>query len=236
MEKEYYVYAYLRENGKPYYIGKGKGNRAYCKRGRTTSPPRNKNKIIFLKKNLSEKDAFKYEEYYIFILGRKDIGTGILRNRTNGGEGNSGRVVSVETKSKISKSRLGDKNPFFGKRGEQTSMFGRKHSPETKRKIAESLKGKRLSEESRQKISRKNKGRKRSEGVKKAMSERAKLRLGDKNSFFGKTHSQETKEKISAKNKGRVLNTMWITNGIECRRVDRNSVIPEGYYPGRKLK
>ena len=43
----------------------------------------------------------------IFVLGRKDLGTGVLRNRTNGGEGSSGAVVGAETKKKISKANSG---------------------------------------------------------------------------------------------------------------------------------
>jgi hypothetical protein len=85
---EYYTYAYLREDGTPYYIGKGKGNRAYLISGHKTHgiyPPPNE-RIVILKKNLTEDDAFKHEIYMINIFGRKDIKTGILYNKTNGGD------------------------------------------------------------------------------------------------------------------------------------------------------
>jgi hypothetical protein len=45
----YYTYAYLREDGTPYYIGKGKGNRIKSKQ-RNINPPKNNSRIIFLKK------------------------------------------------------------------------------------------------------------------------------------------------------------------------------------------
>jgi len=51
-----------------------------------------------------------------------------------------GRHLSEETKRKIS-------DAMFGKRGKDTSMFGRQHSEETKRKMSESQKGKHPSEE-----------------------------------------------------------------------------------------
>ena len=98
----FYTYAYLREDKTPYYVGKGKGNRAYNKHQKGISVPKNKSRIIFLKQNLTEEEAFKHEIYMIAVFGRKDLGTGILRNRSYGGEGPSGAVRSEEWRRSIS--------------------------------------------------------------------------------------------------------------------------------------
>lgn len=95
MSNQYYTYAWLREDRTPYYIGKGIGNRAYRAHRRGDSyisaPPRNR--VIFLKTNLTEFDAYKHENYIISVLGIKENG-GILINMSYGGEGSSGRKAS----------------------------------------------------------------------------------------------------------------------------------------------
>jgi hypothetical protein len=101
-ELKYYVYAYLRESdGSPYYIGKGQGNRHLSKK-HTVNIPKNKSLIVILEQNLTEVGAFALERKYIKWYGRKDNNTGLLWNRTDGGEGTSGFKIPCTEKRRLS--------------------------------------------------------------------------------------------------------------------------------------
>lgn len=109
MYLHFYVYAYLRKDGTPYYIGKGHGNRAWHKNHRV-GLPKDKSRIVILEKNLTTIGALAIERRLIKWWGRKDLGTGILRNMSDGGEGAYGAVgrkLSQESKNKISNSKKG---------------------------------------------------------------------------------------------------------------------------------
>jgi hypothetical protein len=215
----YYTYAYLREDRTPYYIGKGKGNRAYKKKRGKINPPKDKSRIIFLKQNLTEAEAFKHEIYMIDVFGRKDLGTGILHNRTDGGEGSSGWVPSEETRRKISEASKGNTYMLGKTLSEETkrkmseTRKGKTHSEETKKKQSEVKKGKTFSEEHRRNLSEAQKGKTPSEETKKKIGDAQK---GEKNHFYDRTHSEETKRKISELTKGR----KWWNDGCgNCKRI-----------------
>jgi hypothetical protein len=206
MDNIYYTYAYLREDGTPYYIGKGKEKRAFVKhgRGRIAVPP--KGRILFLKRNLTEAEAFKHEVYMIAVFGRKDLGTGILRNFTDGGEGASN--PSEETRKK---------------RG--AAIKGIKRSEKTRRKMSLAMRGLKRSEEGRKNISESKKGTKASPETLKKMSE---AHSGSRNGMHGKTHSKETREWWSNKRKGR----RWWNDG--CGRTTQSVECPgPEWVPGR---
>ena len=184
----YYTYAYLREDKTPYYIGKGKGNRAYKKKRGKINPPKDKSRIIFLKQNLTEAEAFKHEIYMIGVFGRKDLGTGILHNRSDGGEGSSN--PSEETRKKMSEAKKGKKHSEETRkkhsencRGSKNHFYGKYHTEETKEKLKEINIGKNLSEETKLKISKSGVGRILSEETIKNISEAKK---GEKNPCYGK--------------------------------------------------
>jgi len=208
----FYTYAYLRENRTPYYIGKGWGNRAYKKSKNEIKLPKDKSRIIFLKQNLTEEEAFKHEKYMIAVFGRKDLGTGILRNKTNGGEGSVGMRMSDEAKQKISKVHKGK---TLSKEQKQILEKCRvkKHSDESIEKMRKSKignkwnVGRKLSEEHKEKIKQGNLNKVISDEIKRKISEAKK----------GKLQNESQKETIKILSE-RVRGTKWWNNGQTTKR------------------
>ena len=241
----YYTYAYLREDKTPYYIGKGKGNRIYSKSNRRIKPPKDKSRIIFLKQNLTEAEAFRHEIYMIDVFGRKDLGTGILYNRTDGGDGSSGWVPSEENKKNISEA---NKNPSEETRRKMseakkghTYRLGKTHSEKTKQIIKKKRANQIFTEEHRRKLSEANKGEN-NPNYGKTASEETKRKLSDihKNRIFSEKHrkklseahknpSKETRRKLSEAKKGR----KWWNDG--CGKCKMMLECPgDGWKLGRK--
>ena len=137
----YYVYQYLREKdsttalvGTPYYIGKGKNNRAYI--GHNNRIPSNKDYIQIIKDNLTEQEAMDLEILLIEKYGRKDLGTGILINLSNGGEGASGAIRSQEHKIRISQAQSGKIVSDVTKERLSKALLGKKRSNIAKENIS----------------------------------------------------------------------------------------------------
>ena len=185
----YYIYVYLDSDNVPFYVGKGKKNRykiykhldKYSFNRHLKSKIRKVGianiKVHFLHENLTEEEAFQFEIFYIKLYGRRDLGTGTLCNLTDGGEGDSGCIVSKETRQKISAANKGrirseeikrklseahkgqvawNTGTFMAKEQKKkisASCSGRKHTDETKQKMCRAKKGKTFSDVHKQKLS-----------------------------------------------------------------------------------
>lgn len=128
-----YVYTHTRlDTNEIFYVGIGTQDN-YIRASRTA------NRSVFWKNitkktgwkidivfdNLTWEDACEKEKQLISFYGRKDIGTGILVNHTNGGDGSNGRIFSKETRKKMSKTRKGVKVTEEQKNKTRLSMLGK---------------------------------------------------------------------------------------------------------------
>lgn len=197
------MYGYIYEttnlvNGKK-YIGKHKSNKinkTYLGSGVALKKAIKKYKKenfkvkIIEKINTNQKDLDLREMYWIRFFDA--VANKKYYNRSYGGE-NEGWFgvnqaikekggLSEETKRKMSKSRMGEKHP----------MYGKHHSEKSKEKMRKIKKGKKTSKETR---------KKQSDALK-----------GEKAYWFGKHLTEETKRKLSEVRKGKNINRRWINN------------------------
>ncbi len=146
-----------------------------------------------------------------------------LCNKNDGGGGPTEHTG--ETKARMSKAKVGEKNPNYGrtpseetraklsksntgkKRSEETctkigrASKGRKPSPETRAKMSKSHRGKPKSEEHKANISKALKGRKVTKETRAKQSKATKKYYETHDGYWkGKSRSEETKAKISRAN------------------------------------
>ena len=187
----FYVYEHWRlDRDECFYVGKGKGNRAYRMRGRNLHHRAIMDKLLregsgmevrMVATGLSENDAFSLEIERISFW--RELGVD-LANHTNGGDGVSGLKMSLEARARMPSAKKG--------RPGMVTMLGRKHSEETKAKMSAAHKGVKKSPEHAEKVGLKRRGKIAS------LETRAKLSAAK----TGISPSQETRNKLSLSNKG----------------------------------
>lgn len=227
-KSRFYTYLWLREVGTPYYVGKGRGQRAYDPHPRIGgTPPRER---ILIQYFPDEESALAAEKFLISFYGRKDLGTGILRNLTDGGDiGPTGVRHTEEWKRNFSAKMKG--HPVSEKTRQKLRLLfiGKKLTPEQgekrralrgnpyptwtahHRKVMEALipwnKGKKASEEARRNMSLAHRGKPRP------------WRVGVK-------HTPEVRQKLSQSHLGQIpwnkgkkgAQVAW-NKGLKCPQI-----------------
>lgn len=128
------------------------------------------------KNNPIHKHIFTKEERE--IMSRRSKGRKLSEEaRKKISEKRKGIKLSEETKKKLSLANSGTNNPNYGKRGEETSMYGRKHTDRYKKRMSKRMSGKNNPMYGK---TSPNKGKKMSEEQKRKISESHKKRLKEK--------------------------------------------------------
>lgn len=188
---EFYVYEHWRsDTNLPFYVGKGKGKRAFCLEQRNYKHRKISSglkklglavEVKILYENLTEERAFSLEVGLIAFWRLCGLE---LANLSNGGDGSAGFLVSEETRSKLS---------VAGK--------GRKFSEEHKAGISKALKGKPKSERHRASL---REAQKTAPRPPRSPEARVRMRAAQKKRVLPPEVWEKIKKAVSKAQKGRV--------------------------------
>jgi len=239
--RKYYTYCLISSiTNTPFYVGKGVSSRMYHHKRDAANPNYNHRSVhrkiqSIIKKggeilyerveHPTESIAFESEIMLIEKYGRKDLGTGILCNLTDGGEG-ANNISEESIKSRAEKHR-GMKRSEESKKymsqiqkemaDERREIYGKACSPETSKRMSDSRKGKEWSEAAR-KVNRNKPTAKVVLAYKK-----------DDNSFVGEYESiSECGRKLNCD----VTAVWYICEGTPCKRGGKKGKL----YPLRSCK
>jgi len=174
----FYVYEHWRlDRDECFYVGKGKGGRAYKMRDRNRFHTAIVQKI--------QRDGFAVEvrivsfgltEEAAFVLEKERIAFwrnagADLANATNGGDGVSGLKMSAEARLKMRNAKLGTKQSAEAIQKRIAPLIGRKQPEHAIEQGAAKRRGKKLSDEHKAKLSTAHKGKIVSEAARKSLSE-----------------------------------------------------------------
>jgi hypothetical protein len=196
--ENFYVYRYSNPaSGEPFYIGKGKGERAWShlKRKDQHHLTHKIQKMLregvlpdidFIVSEVDEELANLVEQEAISKYGRLNLRTGLLLNLTNGGDGTSGRIATPEMLANMSKGRKGIKDTEQGRANKKAASLRREYTAERNANVSKGLQGHITTDETKEILSQKAKDR---------------YTSGAPNPMTGRTQTVEAKARIGAKNK-----------------------------------
>lgn len=174
-----YIYVIKRSNGEPFYVGVGQKRRVGCHERESRNTKKHSHKLSIIRGDdvvyeiVSWFDqwaeAAAEEMRLIALYGRRDKGTGILTNLTDGGEGAPGVVRSQDQRRHLSEIKTGVPLSYEhraalseawmtparieGIAKTASKLRGRQHTPEHKAKISAALTGIEKSDDTRKKLS-----------------------------------------------------------------------------------
>lgn len=231
MSNDFYVYVWKRPCGTPFYVGKGKRYRDTTEQGRN---PIFRNIVAKIRASgeepvverifdgVTENEAFAHEIALVAKYGRKNNGTGVLANLTDGGDGANGCIPSEATRAKISASLTGRIQSEQARAKLSAFNKGKVFSDETRAKLSAARKGRGHSQEARARMSAAHKGKVPSE------ESRVKMSVARK----GKPLPEETRAKLSAAHKGKVKSEETRARIGAARRTAPPSPISQTGYKG----